>query len=209
MDLYYKLSSPACRAVLMTAEAINVSLNLKCVDFYKKSKCALELLRINPQFNIPTFVDGDLILTESRAIMIYLVERYASKDSLYPKCILKRAKVNQLLSFDLVFLYQQYKEYSLMKINGKHHNESLELLTEGLKSLDSLLVNKSYSTGEDLTLADLSLHATISSFEPSGINIGNMINLAKWCNIMDKEAPGNYINKKGNNELVAFFKSFT
>lgn len=209
MDFYYKLSSSACRAVLMTAEAIGVNLNLKCVDFYKKSNCALELLKINPQFNIPTFVDGELILTEARAIMTYLVESYATTDSLYPRCNRKRAEVNQLLYFDLVFLYQQFKEFSLVMINGRTQNKNFTKLLEGLDMLDSLLVSKSFSTGDHMTLADLSLYATVSSCLASGIVIENLSNVSKWYHLMNKEAPGNCINKKGSNELTTFLRNFT
>lgn len=211
MDFYYKLSSSACRAVMMTAEAIGVNLNLKCVDFYKKSNCALELLKINPQFNIPTFVDGELILTESRAIMTYLVESYASTDSLYPKCNKKRAEVNQFLFFDLIFLYQPFKEFSLMRINGRNQNSNFTKtkLMDGLDMLDSLLVSKTFLTGDHMTLADLSLYATVSSCLATGVVIENLSNVKEWYIIMNKEAPGNCINTKGSNALTAFFKNFT
>lgn len=209
MDFYYKLSSPACRAVLMTAEAVGVNLNLKCVDFYKKANCALELLRVNSQFNIPTLVDGELILTESRAIIIYLVERYAATDSLYPKCIRMKAEVNQLLYFDLTHLYQPFKEFSRMRINGKNQNEHRSQLMEGLNMLDMLLVSRSFTAGDHMTLADLSLYATVSSCEASGIVIGSLPNVSKWYGVMNKTSPGRCLNQKGSNELYEFFKRFT
>lgn len=209
MDFYYKLSSSACRAVLMTAEAIGVKLNLKCVDFHENSKTALQLLKLNPIFNIPTFIDDKLILTESRAIMIYLMESYASTDSLYPKCIKKRAEVNQMLFFDLDFLYQHFKEFSLFKMNGTNNEAASAKLLEGLRMLDGFLVNKMFATGDQMTLADLSLYATVSSCEASGICIANLSNIWKWYNLMHKEAPGGCLNRKGSNELSTFFQNFT
>jgi glutathione S-transferase len=60
----------------------------------------------------------------SRAILAYLVERYAKDDSLYPKDPKKRAVVNQMLYFDATTLWQRTINYYvssvqiLFKMNG-------------------------------------------------------------------------------------------
>ena len=50
---------------------------------------------------MPTIVDGDLSLWESRAILGYLVNKYAPNSSLYPSDPKKRAIVDRTLNFDL------------------------------------------------------------------------------------------------------------
>ncbi|WP_323677962.1 glutathione S-transferase N-terminal domain-containing protein, partial [Halorubellus sp. PRR65] len=69
IDFYYAPGSSPCRAVLLTAKAIGVDLNLKLMDLMKGEHLSPEFLKINPQHTIPTLVDNGLALSESRAIM--------------------------------------------------------------------------------------------------------------------------------------------
>lgn len=48
---------------------------------------------------MPVLVDGDMNLFDSSAIAIYLVQKYAKDDSLYPKDPEKLAKVNEKLFY--------------------------------------------------------------------------------------------------------------
>lgn len=60
---------------------------------------------MNPQHTIPTLVDEDFIIWDSHAIAGYLVGKYASDDTLYPKEPKKRALVDQRLHFDSGILF--------------------------------------------------------------------------------------------------------
>ncbi|XP_034127072.1 glutathione S-transferase D1-like isoform X3 [Drosophila guanche] len=111
LDLYYMPSPGASRAVIMTAKAVGVDLNKKVVDVMAREHLKPEFIKINPQHTIPTLVDNGFVLWESRAILIYLVEKYGKDDSLYPKDPQQKAVVNQRLFFDLGTLCQSYVCY--------------------------------------------------------------------------------------------------
>jgi glutathione S-transferase len=64
-----------------------------------------EFLRINPAGKIPVLVDGDLVLTESVAIVLYLGEKYSDK-GLLPTDLRGRAQVNRWLLFAATELEQ-------------------------------------------------------------------------------------------------------
>lgn len=50
---------------------------------------------------MPVLNDDGFILTESRAIIIYLIEKFNPEGhSLYPKDAKKRAQINQYMQFD-------------------------------------------------------------------------------------------------------------
>ena len=64
-----------------------------------------EFLKINPAGKIPVLVDGDRVLTESVAIVLYLAEKYSYK-GLLPAGLNERADVNRWLMFAATELEQ-------------------------------------------------------------------------------------------------------
>jgi glutathione S-transferase len=64
-----------------------------------------EFLAINPAGKLPVLVDGDLVLTESVAIVRYLAEKYAEK-GLLPSSLEARAQVDKWLLFTATELEQ-------------------------------------------------------------------------------------------------------
>jgi glutathione S-transferase len=64
-----------------------------------------EFLKINPAGKLPVLVDDDLILTESVAIVLYLVEKYPHK-GLLPTDIKQRSQVYRWLLFAATELEQ-------------------------------------------------------------------------------------------------------
>lgn len=57
-------------------EEMGVSFELCYVDRSKSAHKAPEYLKLNPNGQIPVFVDGDLVLYETAAICLYLVDKY-------------------------------------------------------------------------------------------------------------------------------------
>src|SRR5262249_9084767 len=70
-----------------------ITVNLIAGDHHRP-----EFLAINPAGKIPVLVDGDTIVTESVAIVLYLAEKYAEK-GLLPRDLEQRTQVNRWLLF--------------------------------------------------------------------------------------------------------------
>ncbi|HWK73341.1 MAG TPA: glutathione S-transferase family protein [Povalibacter sp.] len=64
-----------------------------------------DFLRLNPAGKIPVLIDGDLVLTESAAIVMYLAEKYADK-GLMPSGLQERAQVYRWTLFAVTELEQ-------------------------------------------------------------------------------------------------------
>jgi glutathione S-transferase len=107
--LYMTLLSPPSRAVLITAQALGIELELKNVDLAKGEHRRPEYLQLNPLHTVPTLIDGETIITDSHAINAYLVRKYSSDDKLYPRDHSKRALVDQRLHFDTGILFNSFR----------------------------------------------------------------------------------------------------
>lgn len=208
MDFYYLPGSAPCRSVLMAAKAVGVELNLKRLNLMSGEQMKPEFLKINPQHSIPTLDDNGFALWESRAILGYLVDQYGDDDSLYPKDVKKRAVVNQRLYFDMGTLYQRFADYYYPQIWQKApaDPEKLKKMEEGLGFLNTFLEGETYVAGNKMTIADLSILATISTYELAGYDLKEFPNIEKWYSHISKDAPGTELNKQGLEEARQLFK---
>lgn len=104
LKLYFAHGSPPSRGVLLLCRYLKLDIELKILDLGKGEHMTEEFLKLNPRHQVPVFVDGDFVLTESRAIMAYLAGKFAQNSSLYPLDIAKRARVDERLYYDATVL---------------------------------------------------------------------------------------------------------
>lgn len=209
MELYGTTGSAACRAVLMTAEAVNQIIKLREIDIRNKDHLPEKFTIFNPQRTIPVLVDDGFqcIIRDSVSAMIYLADQYGRGD-LYPKDPRRRALVNQLLFFDVGTLYQRLADYygTQVKENLPADTRKWELMEEAMQFLDIYLKNGLFALGEQMTIADLSLLSTVSNYEAINFDLGKYKFVSKWYHNIKDSAPGANINKEGCNRFKKFLQ---
>ena len=70
--------------VVWMLEEIGIDYELRFVDYMKGAHKAADVVALNPMGKLPIVVDGDVVVTESAAIGLYLADRY-SLGKLAPK----------------------------------------------------------------------------------------------------------------------------
>uniref|UniRef100_A0A1B0CJ27 glutathione transferase n=1 Tax=Lutzomyia longipalpis TaxID=7200 RepID=A0A1B0CJ27_LUTLO len=120
---------------------------------------------INYEHSIPTLVDNGFALWESRAILIYLADKYGKEDTLYPKNAQRKAIVNQRLYFDMGTLFQRLADCYLKPVIEKKPVDPQDLwkMEEAVGFLNIALAGHKYAAGDTMTIADFALVATIST----------------------------------------------
>ena len=203
MDFYYL----PCRSVIMTAKALGIELNKILLNLQAGEHLKPEFVKINPQHTIPTLVDNGFALWESRAILTYLVEKYGKTDSLFPKCPKKRALINQRLYFDMGTLYASFAAYYYPQIFAKApaDPEAFKKIETAFDFLNTFLEGNTYVAGDSLTVADIALLATVSTFEVANFDISKYANVDKWYKNAKEVTTGWEENWAGCLEFKKYF----
>ena len=102
MKLYEFAFTRSIRA-RWTLQELGVDFEAISVNLFAGEAQRPEFLKLNPAAKIPVLVDGDLVLTESAAIVLYLAEKYRKFLPTDPR---GRAEVNKWLLFTVTELEQ-------------------------------------------------------------------------------------------------------
>jgi len=119
-----------------------------------------EFLRINPAGKLPVLVDGDLVLTESVAIVLYLAEKYPEKGFL-PADLARRAQVNRWLLFAATELEQplwRISRHTALYPEEKRLPGDVVLARQEFKEMAAVLERhlqgRQFVVGDRVTVAD-------------------------------------------------------
>ncbi|CAD5117681.1 DgyrCDS6431 [Dimorphilus gyrociliatus] len=170
IDFYYFVVSPYCRSVLYAAEVLDVKLNKKVINLLKGEQKNEEFVKLNPHHKVPTLVDGDFVLGESRSILTYLFNKYGKSkhEYLYPKDLKKRAKIEQFLYYTATTVAPAVLGYFAGIFFGKRKptEEETTKLETALNDLDKIYFqNSPFIFGDKPTLADFDLAPVILHLE--------------------------------------------
>jgi glutathione S-transferase len=103
--LFFKILRFNSRACMLLARFLELNFEIKEVNIPNDEQFNEDFAKLNPAKKIPVLVDGDFVLSESRAILAYLVNSRKPGSSLYPSDPKERGIVDQRLYYDAtVFL---------------------------------------------------------------------------------------------------------
>ncbi|XP_032312300.1 uncharacterized protein LOC6500725 [Drosophila ananassae] len=207
LDLYNMPLGPTSRAIQMIAKAVGVKLNSKFINTMEGDQLKPEFVKINPQHTIPTLVDDGFVIWESRAIAVYLVEKYGKPDSsLYPNDPQKRALINQRLYFDMS-TYDALSKYlyPLFRTGKLGDQETLDKFNTSMEFLNTFLEGQDFVAGKELTVADIVLLATVSATQVIAFDLAKFPNVERWYKNAPNVVPGWAENLKTLEEAKKFF----
>jgi glutathione S-transferase len=159
MKLYGFAPTRSIRPLWVLRE-LDVEFEYVSVDATKGENRRPEFLALNPAGKVPVLVDGDLVLSESVAIVLYLAEKYPQMGFL-PADLRARAKVYRWLLFTATEL-----EQAIWRIARHTHQYPAEKRLAGeipLARQDFLdmaavmeehFATRSFLVGESVTVAD-------------------------------------------------------
>jgi len=199
ITLYHSVASAHSRGALFTIRNLGLDVDIKTLNLPAKEQLRPEFIKINPQHCVPTIVDGDFILWESRAIAVYLIDSRAPDSPLYPTDAKKRALVNSRLYFDAGTLYKRIRDICFPIIylgETTIPDDKRKALFEAFEWLNGFLEGNDYIAGDVVTIADLFAVSTMLSIINAGCDIGTFKNIVAWLDRC-KTLPGYDENVEG------------
>ncbi|MGZ2746481.1 glutathione S-transferase family protein [Burkholderia stagnalis] len=119
-----------------------------------------EFLRLNPAGKVPVLVDGDLVIPESAAIVLYLADKYPEK-ALLPVDLAERAQVYRWVMFAVTELEQplwRITRHTMLYPPEKRLPADIALARDDFTAmaaiLDTDLEGRRFIVGDTLTIAD-------------------------------------------------------
>ncbi|KAM3610868.1 uncharacterized protein V6R79_009905 [Siganus canaliculatus] len=179
MELYLDLLSQPCRSVFMFAKAVGIPFEFKLVQLAAAEQMSEEFGKLSIVRKVPVMKDGNFVLTESVAILKYLVQKHSSKvaDHWYPADLQQRARVNEYLAWQhsglrtagskYFILMLMYKPVMGHEIPKEKLDAALQELNQSLDLLENkFLQDKPFIVGDKISVADLV--ALVEIMQPVG-----------------------------------------
>jgi glutathione S-transferase len=145
----------------------------------------LEFLALNPNASVPTIQDGELVLWESLAINLYLVDKHGGE--LAPKDAAEGALALQwsfwaagnveLVALEILFnrMLLPEDERDAAVADGAEAK-----LAKPLAVLDGALADRDYLLGSRFTVADLNVAAIMSWVKLGSVDLSAHDNVTAW-----------------------------
>jgi glutathione S-transferase len=189
MKLYHNPMSPNVRRVRLTAAVLGIQLEEKKLDFAKGEHKNPEYLALNPNGAVPTLVDGEFVLTESRAIMQYLASK-KPESGLLPRDEAARADVTRWQFWDASHFSPHLAALAFEKLikgmmglgdpDAGKIQEALGSFRRFGAVLNKRLEGKQHVVGSALTLADLTLASSLMYAKQADVPLAEVPNVQAW-----------------------------
>lgn len=215
MKVYGDRGSSNTRRVLTTAAYLGVDVEFVFLDLFSGQNRTPEYLALNPNGTIPTFVDGDVVLYEASAIMIYLAEKFSSP-------LLPAGKARYETLKWMFWAAEHFRRGPTVLIEQrfmdrlKGHQEDQTLVTEALRAierytsvLDGHLRNRRFVVGDAPTLADFDLASPLSHIPRTRAPFLEYPHVAAWYERINRLAAWRATGEAQERRILEIERLFT
>lgn len=152
------------------------------VDLAKGAHKAPEFLAKNPFGQVPVIEDGDLVLADSNAILVYLAARYDASGRWLPRDAAGAARVQRWLAVAAGQRAPGPAAARLVPLFGAKldHPQAKATAAQLYAVLDRHLQAQPFVAGAEPTIADLALYSYTAHAPEGGISLDPYRAVAQW-----------------------------
>ncbi|MEF1309932.1 glutathione S-transferase [Vibrio mytili] len=178
---WHPLSGHAHRAHMLLS-MLELDFELITVDLPGGEHQQPEFLTLNPFGQIPVLVDGETVISDSNAILVYLATVYDKELTWLPESPQMRAYIEQFLSLAAHRLAGSIAKLRAANLFNRSidsaplSREAYKLLTQ----VEHYQSNRQWLVGTGPTIADLALYSYIKVAPEGGISLADYPSLQAW-----------------------------
>lgn len=166
LKLYGTPPTRALRAIWLLNE-LGLEYELHPVDLMQGEHYQQDFLALNPAARVPVLVDGNLVVTESAAIQLYLAEKYPQA-GLIPESVEDRAQMYRWIFFLVTEIEQplwRIARHTFLYPKEKQLPQDVELAKqeclEMLAVLERHMSEREFLAGDQISVADFNAAYTL------------------------------------------------
>jgi glutathione S-transferase len=170
---------------------LGLEYQLTPVDLMKGEHRQPEFLRLNPLGQVPVLVDGNLVIRDAQAILIYLARRYGN-ESWLPLEAEAMGRVMQWLFLSASEIHvglESARLYHLLGLSAINIEQATQKAKDVLQIVDRHLDRRLWLELERPTIADIACYPYINLASDAQIDLNPYPNLGAWMNRIE-QLPG-------------------
>lgn len=177
----YPLSGHAHRARLMLA-LLGLDYERVEVDLSNRAQRQPEFLRLNAFGQVPVLEDGETIVADSNAILVYLAGRYDRSGRWLPQDPAVAAEVQRWLSVAAGQLLMGPASARLVKVFGAplDHAACQKVATRLFKVMEQHLQDRAFLAAKHATIADIALYSYTAHAPEGDLSLEPYPHIRAW-----------------------------
>jgi glutathione S-transferase len=170
-----------CHRVALMLQLLD--LPCKHVDAPAPVRASAAFRQLNPLGQIPVLQDGDLVLSDSNAILVYLAKRYGAGTQWLPEDPLGAAQVQRCLSVaagEIAYGPARARVVRRWGDPATPLQREFDVAARVLAFMDQHLTNHSYLAASHPTIADIACYAYVAAAPEGGVDLAPYPQVRAW-----------------------------
>jgi glutathione S-transferase len=181
IQLHEVALSGNCHKVRMLLSILGLRYESIAVDLAAGAHHSADFLRLNPFGEVPTLVDGEVVVRDSQAILVYLASRYGG-ERWWPR---DQARLSGIAAWLATAANEIAAGPNRLRLHRKWgraidigHAEAIT--SRALKVIERTLADQRWLLGDEASIADLAVYPYLALSPEGGVDLASYPHIRRW-----------------------------